>query len=385
MRVLIIEDEDPKYQDIFRVVESTLNGNNLDVIRASVMSQAQREIYQTKFDLIIVDLMLPLRADCTPQDISGEILEIINMSDKNRNSQAIAITNFNQLRETHNRSFNEANISIVSYSPTKSEWKEALVSELNAITNASIFEFAIVCALEKERDAFRYSEATIGDKRLIRGMDCLEITIAGKRGVVVKPPRMGMTDAAIVTTQLLDAFRPSIVCMSGICAGIPGKSEIGDVIIAESCFDYQVGKWTKTGFEYEAYPVAIAEEIRAQLSQALDSKLNVKIREDLGFPELRDRNLKFVTHASGSAVVADKAKRDEISGMHRKLASVEMEIYSFYRAASISVQKPVFFAAKGVVDDAGASKGDRYHDYGAISSARLIVAGLEALISADEQ
>jgi nucleoside phosphorylase len=92
------------------------------------------------------------------------------------------------------------------------------------------------------------------------------------------------------------------------------------------------------------------------------------------------KEIKFLTHASGSAVVADKAKRDEITAMHRKLASVEMEIYSLYRAASVSVQKPLFFAIKGVVDDAGASKGDKYHLYGATSSARLVVAALETLL-----
>jgi nucleoside phosphorylase/CheY-like chemotaxis protein len=381
MHLLIIEDNDEKYDDIRSVVESTLAGNNLEITRASFLSEAQRDIYQTKFDLMIVDLMLPKRAEGNAEDISDEVLELINMSEINRHSNAIAITSFIELRDSCSRSFNEFNISIVSYSSTDAGWKDSLVRELNTIENASIFEFAIVCALEKEREAFRYSNAEVGDRRLIRGLDCLDITISGKKGIVVKPPRMGMTDAAIVTTQLLDAFHPSIICMSGICAGIPGKSEIGDLIIAESCFDYQVGKWTKSGFEYELYQVPIAEDVRGRLSQSLlNDQLNAEIRIDLEFPELLKKEIKFVTHASGSAVVADKAKRDEITAMHRKLASVEMEIYSLYRAASVSVQKPLFFAIKGVVDDAGASKGDKYHLYGATSSARLVVAALETLL-----
>ncbi|MDF1717831.1 MAG: hypothetical protein P1U75_14340 [Antarcticimicrobium sp.] len=382
MQLLIIEDDEKKFAALKEIAASLLGGGSLEVVRASTMRAATREVYQTKYDLIIVDLMLPVREGEQEIDVSSEILEVLANSQLNKNTRAIAITGFLDLLDGRSRAFNELNIPIVYYSHNEDSWSSALSRKLCEIQNASVFDFVIVCALEKEREAFQYTSAMIGEKRLIRGLDCSEISIGGRKGMIVKPPRVGVVDSSITTTRVIESFKPRIVCMSGICAGIPGEVEIGDIVIAENCFEYQVGKWTKNGFAFELYQVPIPETVRALLShRLLTSEVNGSIRSNLGFPELSGRSVKFVTHASGSAVVADKTKRDEIKAQHRKLASVEMEIFSVYRAASISIHEPLFFAAKGVVDDAGVSKDDKYHIYGAVTSARVIVEGLEVLLT----
>ncbi len=383
MRVLAIEDNDEKYNAIEGVIQTDLSDKSLELLRASTMREATKQLYEQKYDLIIVDLMLPSRTGDNPQDISNEILETISESQLNNASPAIALTSFQQLVEGCITQFNEANIPVVHFESSDERWKSALSRELLSISNASLFEFVIVCALEKERNAFTYTNAQIGEKRLLRGLDCLDISLGERKGLIVKPPRMGMTDTAIISTRVLDEFKPSIICMSGICAGIPGEAEIGDVIIAENCFDYQVGKWTEEGFRFEMYQTAIDEESRVLLEQnVISDQIGQSIRHNLGFPELKNRKIALVTHASGSAVVAEEGRRKEIEKQHRKVASVEMEIFSLYRAASICTHKPKFFAAKGVVDDAGSSKGDLYHEYGAITSARLVVSALQHIMGA---
>lgn len=383
MRVLVIEDLDEKYAAVASVIQSVLEGNSLEICRASTMRDTARVLYEEKFDLIIVDLMLPSRAGDAPQDISSLILEIIAESRLNNSTNAIALTSFQDLVVGSSRSFNEANIPVVFFESNGEKWKSALSRELQSIASASLFEFAIICALEEERTAFRYTNAQIGEQKLIRGLDCLEISLGVRKGIIVKPPRIGMTDTAIVSTRVLDEFRPPIICMSGICAGIPGEAEIGDVVIPENCFDYQVGKWADDGFKVETYPTPIPEDIRALLEQLIKpDNFGKDIRYDMGINDLNNRKIMLVTHASGSAVVAEIGKRTEIEKQHRKVASIEMEIFSLYRAASISPQKPKFFAAKGVVDDAGSTKGDKYHKYGAITSARFVVAALQCIMDA---
>lgn len=357
------------------------SGTRLVIVRAATLSDATREIYQNAFDLVIIDLMLPRRPGALATDISSDLLEILEQSERNRNTRAIALTAFADLISDQIRAFNEHGIPIIYFDFSNNTWRHNLQRELRLLVSASLFDFVIICALEKERQAYRKTSATCGDVRTIRGLDCLELSFNGMRGVVVKQPRMGMIDAAVTATRAIDEFKPRFLGMSGICAGIPGEMEIGDIAIVENCFDYQVGKWTAKGFEFELYQSSISESSRAMISRLIAGGELAFLREGLGFPELNTRALKLVTHASGSSVVADAARRAEIVKQHRKLASIEMEIFSIYRAAALSTIQPGFVAVKGVVDGAGKSKGDKYHNYGAITSARLLLEILSLAIS----
>src|SRR5437660_12913556 len=54
---------------------------------------------------------------------------------------------------------------------------------------------------------------------------------------------MGLTAAAIVTTQLILQFRPKVIAMVGIAAGTrSGNKEYGDILLADPSVDYNSGK-----------------------------------------------------------------------------------------------------------------------------------------------
>ena len=74
--------------------------------------------------------------------------------------------------------------------------------------------------------------------------------------------------------------------------------------------------------------------------------------------------------SSGSAVIADEDMMQRIGLQQRKMAGLEMEMYSLYEAAAQSLCNPLCFGAKAVVDMGDSSKGDVYHDTGCIISAR---------------
>ncbi|TOF93204.1 hypothetical protein CGJ11_24035, partial [Vibrio parahaemolyticus] len=71
-------------------------------------------------------------------------------------------------------------------------------------------------------DAYRETDATIGQTRKIHGLDCLEITIGSSHGFIIKPHSMGLVNMAITASKAIELFQPKIVAMSGICAGVTG-------------------------------------------------------------------------------------------------------------------------------------------------------------------
>ncbi len=95
------------------------------------------------------------------------------------------------------------------------------------------------------------------------------ITPAGPpiRVVTTWASRMGGSTAAALGAHLVNRYRPSCLCMSGICAGRRGKVNLGDVIIAERIWRYDAGKQS-TLFEPDQYMWSMAPEAWIQRAQA---------------------------------------------------------------------------------------------------------------------
>src|SRR5258705_1329945 len=53
---------------------------------------------------------------------------------------------------------------------------------------------------------------------------------------------MGATAATNVLLPLVEALKPRCVAMCGVCAGRPGKTELGDVVAASRLFYHDTGK-----------------------------------------------------------------------------------------------------------------------------------------------
>jgi nucleoside phosphorylase len=49
---------------------------------------------------------------------------------------------------------------------------------------------------------------------------------------------MGLVAAAVVATMTLERFEPRLVCMSGICGGVSGDSEIYDLLVTQICHQH---------------------------------------------------------------------------------------------------------------------------------------------------
>ena len=58
---------------------------------------------------------------------------------------------------------------------------------------------------------------------------------------------MGLIDAAILSTIAISILKPEYIVLIGICGGIEGSVNIGDIIVPRQAFHYQSGKLQGTG------------------------------------------------------------------------------------------------------------------------------------------
>ena len=84
---------------------------------------------------------------------------------------------------------------------------------------------------------------------------------------------------------------------------------------------------------------------------------------------------------SGSAVISNEEAMSQIGTQHRKVAGLDMEMFSILQAASNSIQKPLFFGAKTVVDLGDTHKDSTLHTPGAALSARFVVDVIERILT----
>lgn len=102
-------------------------------------------------------------------------------------------------------------------------------------------DILMMVATEEEEKAitnyeyFEERELNNGINFLIQNENGLNIALA--RGF-----EYGEVDAAIMTQTLYMTLKPKIIAMAGFCAGQRGKQTLGDVVIAEKVFNYDLGK-----------------------------------------------------------------------------------------------------------------------------------------------
>lgn len=390
MKILILEDEDSKNDEIQCEIHQIIP--DAEIQRERNWYDYACAITKTKFDLILLDLLVPRSGkDRTVEDHRVHLVSTTR--DYQSNSfltPAIVLTRYTENSEDFFYELNKVDINVIPFNE-HGEWKEALRIKLLAAQPEKKFEFVIVCALEKEAAAFEGLTDSWGPIKTISGLICREVQIGKYKGVIVRAHRMGLVAAAVVATMSLERFEPRLICMSGICGGIHGESGIYDLLVTQICHQHDAGKWSSAGFKSEHYDVQLDVDVHNKLIELCsDAGLKASLIEGLNpsrseFPDEMEKltcNVQIgAVTSSGSAVLAEDGKTSSLTSGQRKLAGFDMEIYSIYEAARHAVNKPAYFAAKAVVDDGGNNKGDKFHRIGCLLSAKFVVKAIRAGIA----
>ena len=160
-----------------------------------------------------------------------------------------------------------------------------------------------------------------------------------------------------MTTRAIELFKPRVIAMSGICAGMAGNSKLGTLVLADMCWEYQAGKWSDTGFKIEHYDVPLHSAIRTTLKLIASDPKGTRYKENLiEDPVVFDSSsLSLPCPPAGSGRKC--GTMEDIGAQHRKAAALDMEMYGVYKAAELSSGNPLF-GAKTVVDLADSAKGE---------------------------
>ncbi|MCF5631990.1 response regulator [Pseudomonas syringae] len=386
MNILILEDEDEKYEQIHAYV--------IEIKPDAVIQRKKnwldyaRAVSDVRFDLILLDLLVPRSAkDNSIEDHHEQLVETTrDYQSKSFKTPAIVLTQHALDDGDFVHDLNLVDINVIPFND-HGKWREALKIKLMAAQPAKKFDVVIVCALEKEVDAFEKLTDTWGSVTTISGLSCREVRIGNYKSVIVRANRMGLVGAAIAAAFALERFEPRLVCMSGICGGAAGESQIYDLLVTQSCHQHDAGKWSTEGFRSEHYDVQLEVDVHNKLVEVASGPTMSTLQANLdpgkselpkGSERVTCRIVSDAITSSGSAVIAEEGKTSTLRVGQRKLTGFDMEIYSIYEAARHARKRTAFFAAKAVVDDGGKNKGDAFHRIGCLLSAKFVVAAIRA-------
>lgn len=402
MKILIVEDQDQKYE----IVRSFLNeidvGKQIDIERVRSFVGSLELTKDTPYDLVVLDILVPWTDDVeVDENAAFEILKkLYNAERENSPKFVVGLTQENSILEKSINEFRKYGWNVYDFSQ-EIEWKlsiKNIIERLVRIREQESVDYAIVCALRDPElkawetvlpDVFRLDEEALDCNLVWRAeiRDSIGRTVSC---VATCPRHMGLPAASCLTTLVLSKFRPKVLIMTGITGGVRGKVNFGDILIAAPSWDYGSGKITNSvdpisGMEKEDFIPATNEiPLRAwtqKVLQGLAESTNWKSTLIDGPDGLSKEAVEvhFGPVASGVQVVATSTIPALLAQRNRKVIGIEMETYGLYYAAvNTSVSSPVFFSCKSVSDFADEGKNDQFRSWASEVSAHFAFSVIES-------
>lgn len=391
--ILIVEDDHEKFDRICKVIKSCQdkNKNNLEnIIRATTVADSRQHLSEKHFDLMILDVRMPIREMECPDDTAGiQLLEQLFLDDEyKRPRYVVGLSGIEGLYSNASKKFHRHGWILLQYSPTDQSWGDALcyfVKHINTVAFSGAkhlqADVVILAALEDPeftsvREVFPELKGprTLDGKTLYWEGDV--VTEKGTIRVVAGYSwQMGLTAAAVLTGKFINEFSPKLIAMTGICAGFEDSINLGDVIVATQSWEWQGGK-IKDGPEGPTLfaapePYRASQSIITNLrSLSSDKSFSSKITRDV-YPQ--DVGETWAVHygpiVSGLSVVASSTVMAEAQQQHRKMLGLEMEAYAIYAAADLNAHECKRVVLKGVCDFGSSEKADNFQKKAAMRSA----------------
>jgi len=185
--------------------------------------------------------------------------------------------------------------------------------------------------------------------------------------------QMGMTDCAVLTTQLIRRYQPTYLFMVGIAAGHPEKTRIGDIAVPNTIFNYQSGKLTDKRFERAPIPVRVEDSLLQKVERVRDRFVEpIRLSwhgNDFGTPRVRRGAM-----ACGYTVLNRDGTFSQLTEWDRTTIAADMESYAAVRTAQLCSTTEYHcspLVVKGIMDH-GRNKSDEAKAYAAFVSAQFL-------------
>lgn len=199
----------------------------------------------------------------------------------------------------------------------------------------------LLCAVPTEWDCLKHLVADPVEESLLSDPAIRGRIELGDRSVsaALVEVGMGLTTSAMATLSAVEKYKPSLVAFVGIAGGIKDVS-IGDVVVADKVYPYEVGKVVDGRFQSRSNTRTVPAELAG-----IARKLRASITPS-------DYRLFVGALASGEKVVADidSEELQRIRAHAGDSLAVEMEGSAVLGAIDRSSISPDYFLIRGISD-----------------------------------
>lgn len=397
MRILVVDDNKLRVDHIATLIDA-LQDDDKQISYVDNIFAAKKLLLETQYDVMLLDLVIPIRAESDPQKNGGQELlrEIVQVDQYKLPSHVFVISEYETALAELSGISHELAFTTIKYDATSDEWYIRLENFLKQIVRAGAidntgydYDVAIICALDdpelKEVKRLPYQwepYGIVGDTT-----DYFTGTYNGKKLICAAAYEMGMSAAAVLATKIVAKFKPHYLVMTGIAGGVSGKGlHFGDVMVADPCFDYESGKRVyengQSVFKPDYKQIRLDDTINQILRRIAGQTAALHAIHDECYYDKPDNALqiKIGFFGSGAAVLTDPNIIERVIQHQRKFMGFDMEAYAVMLSGTLaSAPKPTTVVMKSV-SDFGEGKSDQYQRYAAYTSARVLDLFLKELL-----
>jgi len=396
--ILVVDDNTNKIKSIRSLIDKIPEIDGFDT--ATNITAAKKLLSEKHFDLLILDLGLPLRDgdDALPENGINFLDDINKTKRLIKPFHIIGFSAFDDYIEQFKSYFEDELWTLIKYNESSNAWEKKILNKINYLIKSKMdlqnpnnfgyqYDLGIITALRSpELDSILSLDANWLSFNIDNDSTEYHKGIFKKEDKKIKviaasSPQMGMVAASTLTQKIIHNFRPKYIAMTGIAGGVKGIGNFGDILIADVSFDSGSGK-IKTDdngdklFEPDFKSIDLDSDLKESF---ISCKANREFLNDIKakWPVKNittELNIHIGPFASGAGVIENKKVIEEIKGHSRKLIGIDMETYGvFYSAKNCSKPKPLaVFSLKAISDFGDKDKNDMYQHYAAFTSANFL-------------
>ncbi len=385
MKVLIVDDQYSKVEVFAKCLKEAMIE---DITCVQSAFDALQSCLRNQYDLLILDIQIPERIGDSINTRGGvNLLEKLEMDNRYFTPVHIVVaTSYEESYEEFKEYFDRKGWKIIKDVDDVEAIREIIITMSKHPINCESYDVAILTALPHiEQEAVLHLPIDWNEKKVFDDTNNYFTgefeNYAGARKTIITTcsPRMGIASSAAVAMKILLKFKPKILLMTGIAAGVEGKCNIGDILIADPCWDWGSGKMTvvdgKAKFLSAPHQIALKTELRVRFKElAVSRKYLKEIYHSWdcskGNKPATEPNLHVGPVATGAVVIEDPDTLALVISQNRETIGVEMEAYgllaaSIYSTSSCSCEAMII---KSVCDFADLEKNDGWQAYAAYTS-----------------
>lgn len=398
IRILLVEDEPSKLKRIIQELVKVEGVTEDQIDDVSDVKSAKKLLKEKKYELLILDINLPKTKACTSATLLAglEVLTFIKTNNKAiPPNHILGVTADRDVFNDAKTGFSSLIWNIIEFDFDDDSWVQPLQSSIRYLVENDCppykndgktyhINVGLICALQEELNAvleldLDWTEIRVKHDSTKYYKGVLNLPDQQIEIVAAAAPTMGMNTSAVIAHKLISSFHPEVITMAGICAGVRDKADIGDILVADPCFEWGGGKWcSKEGnekyFKTAPYQWRVDESLRAILNDISNDRnflndvyRNYEAKRPANRPELSINAM-----ASGSSVLQSTEMVNTIIDQHKNLIGLEMESYAVYTAAALCEEpRPLCVSMKSVCDFGDETKSDGYHHYACYTSAQV--------------